>query len=141
LWCFYTLSVAVQDESLKMMAHRMGVERALHWRLLHGSLPADADAGTIIDYAFASDAADNLGVPDENLKEQIRRAAPRFSPTDYFLFDPVTEPPPADVPEECEYDRELNPRGSKVCRVCRRPLEMRSRYDLWCDALVISYSG
>ena len=141
LWCFYTFSAAVQDDSLKLMARRMGVERALHWRRWHRSLPRHADADTIRDYAFGSDAADNLGLPDERLKDQIRRAAPRFSATDYFLFDPRTEPPPADVPDECEYDGAVNPRGSKFCHVCKRPLEMRSRYDLWCDALIVSYSG
>jgi hypothetical protein len=141
LWCFYTLSAAVRDEGLKSTAHRMGVERALQWRHSHRSLPRDADADTISDYVFGSNAADHLGVPDENLKEQLRRAAPRFAARDYFLFDPVTEPPPADVPDECEYDGELNPRGAKVCRVCRRPLKMKTRYDLWCDALIISYGG
>src|SRR5260370_19971098 len=32
VWCFYSLSAAVQDEDLKVTAHRMGVERARHWR-------------------------------------------------------------------------------------------------------------
>jgi hypothetical protein len=141
LWCFYTLSAAVRDEGLKLMAHRMGVERALHWRRLHRSLPRPADADTIRDYAFASDGADRLGFPDERLKDQIQRAAPRYSARDYFHFDPLTEPPPYDVPDECEYDGAFNPRGSKVCHVCKRKLEMRSRYDVWCDALIISYSG
>jgi hypothetical protein len=141
LWCFYTLSVAMQDESLKLMAHRMGVERAQHWRQLHRSLPRHPDVDTIYDYVSGSEAADDLGLPDDRLKEQIRRAASRYSALDYFLFDPVTEPPPADVPDECEYDGAVNPRGSKFCHVCKRPLEMRSRYDLWCEALIISYSG
>ena len=104
LWCFYTLSAAVQDENLKLMAHSMGVKRALDWRRLHRSLPRHADPDTIIEYAFASDAADSLGVPDESLKEQIRQAANRYSARDYLDFDPVIEPPPADVPDDCEYD-------------------------------------
>ena len=141
LWCFYTLSAAVQYENLKLMAHSMGVKRALDWRRLHRSLPRHADPDTIIEYAFASDAADSLGVPDESLKEQIRQAANRYSARDYLDFDPVIEPPPADVPDDCEYDGAYNPRGSKVCHVCKRRLEMRSRYDVWCEALVTSYSG
>jgi hypothetical protein len=141
LWCFYTLSAAVRDESQKLMTHRMGVERAQHWRQLHRSLPPHPDTDTIFNYSLGSDAADHLGFPDERLKEQMRRAARRYSARDFFLFDPVTEPPPADVPDECEYDGAVNPRGSKVCHVCRRPLEMRSRYELWCDALCISYVG
>jgi len=141
LWCLYTFSAAVRDENLTMMAHRMGVERAREWRRLHRSLPHNADAITIYDYVANSEAADDLGVPDERLKQEIQLAAPRYSAIDYFLFDPLTEPPPADLPDECEYDGAANPRGSKFCHVCKRPLEMRSRYDLWCDALIVSYSG
>ncbi|HVG34796.1 MAG TPA: hypothetical protein VM911_17130 [Pyrinomonadaceae bacterium] len=141
LWCFYTLSTAVRDESLKRTARRMGVERALHWRRLHRALPPNANAATIIDYVFGSDAADSLNVRDERLKEQIRRAASRHKTLDYLLFDPLVEPPPVDVPDECKYDRAANPRGSRVCRVCKRPLKMRSRYDVWYDALITAYSG
>lgn len=141
LWCFYTLSTVVRDESLKRTARRMGVERALRWRHLHRSLPRNADAGTITDYAFGSDAADGFNVRDERLKEQIRRAAPRYTARDYLLFDPRTEPPPFDVPDECAYDGATNARGSRVCRVCHRPLKMRSRYDVWYDALITAYSG
>ncbi len=141
LWCFYSLSVAVQDEGLSRLARRMGVERARHWRRLHRSVPPDADAGTIADLAFGSDAADSLDVRDERLKEQIRRIAPRFTARDYMLFDPLKEEPPRDVPEECEYDGAMNPRGSKTCHRCQRPLVMRSRYLVWYDALVTAYSG
>jgi hypothetical protein len=133
--------VAAQDEQLKQTARRMGVERALVWRRFHKVLPLNADAATIQDYVFASDAADNLNVRDDLLKEQIRRAAPRYTALDYLMFDPLIEPPPADVPEECEYDGAINPRGSKRCHVCKRRLEMRSRYDVWCDALITTYSG
>jgi hypothetical protein len=141
LWCFYTLSSAVRDERLGRMARRMGVERARHWRRLHPSVPLYADAGIISDLAFGSDAADSLGVRDDRLKEQIGRAAPRFTARDYLLFDPLTEAPPVDVPEECEYDGANNARGSKTCHVCHRPLTMRSRYSVWYDALVMAYSG
>lgn len=141
LWCFYTLSRAVRDDTLRRMGHRMGVERALHWRRLHRSLPRDADAATIADFAFGSDAADGLDVHDERLKAQIRRAAPHYSARDYLLFDPLTEPPPDDMPDECEFDGTVNPRGSKTCQVCKRPLTMRSRYDVWYDALITTYGG
>jgi len=141
LWCFYTLAFAARDEQLQQTARRMGVERARFWRRLHQALPRNADATTITDYVFASDAADNLNVRDDRLKEQIRSMAQRYTARDYLWFNPITEPPPADVPEECEYDRAINPRGSKRCHVCKRRLEMRSRYDVWCDALITTYSG
>lgn len=141
LWCFYTLSTAVQDESFRRAAHRMGVERALYWRRLHRSLPRDADADVIADYAFGSDAADMLGLRDDRLKEQVRRAAIGYPARAFLLFDPSNEPPPTDVPDECEYDGVINPRGTKNCRRCGRALKMRSRYDVWYDALITTYSG
>lgn len=123
------------------MARRMGVERARQWRLMHRRLPGNADAGTIADYAFGSDAADSLGVRDDSLKEEIRRAAPRYSARDYLLFDPLTEPPPADVPDDCDFCGAANRRGATLCRACKRKLRMRTPQDVWYDALITTYSG
>jgi hypothetical protein len=141
LWCFYTIGSNVRDVAVRRMAHRMGVERARRWRRDHPVLPPDADAGTITNLAFGCDAADSLGVRDDAMKEQIRRAAPRFTVQDYLRFDPVNEPPPVDVPDECEYCGAFNVRGSKTCRVDQRPLKMRNRYDVWYDALITTYVG
>jgi hypothetical protein len=141
LWCFYTFSVAARDEQLKKTARRMGLERASWWRRRHRALPRNADADTVVRYLFASDHADSLGIRDDRLKEQIKCAAAHYTARDYLLFNPLAEPPPTDVPEECEYDGAINPRGSKRCHVCRRRLEMRSRYDVWCDALITTYFG
>lgn len=141
LWCFYTLSEALEDREARSLARSMGRERARRWRTLHPSLPAYADAGTIADYAFGSDAADSLGLRDERLKEEIRRAAARFNARAFLLFDPQTEPPPADVPAECDFCHAYNVRGASVCRNCKRALRMRTRADVWYDALITSYSG
>lgn len=141
LWCFYTISASVSDDEVRRMAQRMGVERAGRWRQLHPRLPARADAATLIDFVFGSDAADSLGVPDERVKHQIQDATRRFKTKDLLNFDPVTEPPPRDVPQECAFDNTISPRGSRVCRNCGRRLRMRSRYDVWCEALVNTYSG
>jgi len=35
----------------------------------------------------------------------------------------------------------LNARGSTVCYVCHAPLVMRTRYDVWYDALITAYVG
>jgi hypothetical protein len=141
LWCFYTLSEAFSDRQARALARRMGRERARHWRRQHRSLPVDADAATIADYTFGSDAADSLGVRDDRLKEEIRRQAPLYNARAYMLFDPRSEPPPADVPQDCDSCRAFNPRGATVCRICKRPLRMRTRYDVWYDALIMAYSG
>jgi hypothetical protein len=71
----------------------------------------------------------------------MKRAAPRFTARDYLRFDPTNEPPPVDVPDECEYCGAGNIRGSKTCHVCKRPLKMRTRYDVWYDALITAYVG
>ncbi|MGB7922288.1 MAG: hypothetical protein WCF57_03500 [Pyrinomonadaceae bacterium] len=141
LWCFYTIGASTRDATLRRMAHRMGVERARVWRRDHPVLPEDADAGTISNYAFGCDAADSLGVRDDRIKEQMKRAAPRFTARDYLRFDPVNEPPPGDVPDACGYCEAGNVRGSKTCHVCHKPLKMRTRYDVWYDALITAYVG
>jgi len=141
LWCFYTIGESVSDPSVRRTARRMGVERARHWRRTHPSLPDDADAGTVIDYAFGGEAAESLGLPDPRLKRQVRRAASALGARDLLLFDPRAEPPPADVPAECEFDRSSNPRGSSRCRRCGRELRMRTPQDVWYDALITAYVG
>jgi hypothetical protein len=141
MWCFYTLSAAVRDPDVRRMARRMGMERAGLWRRTHRFVPADADAGMISTLAYGNDAADSLGVHDQKLKEQLKSAAPHFKARDYLLFDPVTEPPPNDVPDECKRCGASNVRGAKVCFVCKTPLVMRTQYDVWYDALITAYVG
>jgi RNA polymerase subunit RPABC4/transcription elongation factor Spt4 len=141
LWCFYSLSAAVRDPLVRREARRMGLERARFWRSLHRSVPRDADAGLIVNLAFGSDAADSLGVFDPELKRQLLSAATRYTARDYLLFDPRVEPPPADAPDECHRCGAVNERGSTVCYVCHSPLVMRTRYDVWYDALITAYVG
>ncbi|HEY9285936.1 MAG TPA: hypothetical protein VIP46_20975, partial [Pyrinomonadaceae bacterium] len=106
-----------------------------------GTLPADADAQTVADLAFGHDAANSLGLPDAKLTAQLRRAAARFGPRDFLRFDPAAEPPPSDVPEDCRFDHTANERGATSCRRCGRPLRMRTRQDVWYDALIMAYTG
>ncbi len=139
LWCFYTLSAAVRDREVRRTARRMGLERARFWRRTHRTVPPDADAGTISTLAYGNDAADSLGVYDHELKKQLKLAAMRFKARDYLLFDPLFEPPPVDVPDECKRCGASNERGNKICFICKTPLVMRTRYDVWYDALITAY--
>jgi hypothetical protein len=141
VWWFGAISNTVRDERLRRLARGMALECARRWQQTHRTLPADADAETIADFVSGADAAESLGLRDERLKEELRRAASRFSARDYLAFDPLKEPPPADVPDECDYDGADNPRGARVCRVCHRRLFMRTRFDVWYDALVAAYTG
>ncbi len=138
--CFYFISATSQDSQLRTMARKMGRERARQWRQDYPSLPKKVDADVIADFAHGSYAAARLGIADEALRQQMRRAAKRFSPQDYLWFDPKFEPPPGDVPEVCDCGL-YNLRGRKTCRGCRRRLKMTSRYWVLMDALVKSYTG
>jgi hypothetical protein len=138
--CFYFIATTSQDASLRRMARKMAKERARHWRSEWPTLPRKVDAEIISDYVHGSYAADRLGERDGALKAQIRRAAKRFPPADYLWFDPAAEPPPQDIPEECDCGA-TNPRGRKVCRKCQKSLSMISRYWIYLDALTRSYAG
>jgi hypothetical protein len=138
--CFYFISATSSDAWLRRTARRMGRERARAWRRAYRALPRKADADTIADLMHGAYAAKCFGVDCANLKAGLSRAVTRFSAVDYLWFDPDTEPPPRDIPEECECGA-LNPRGRKVCRKCREGLTMMSRYWVFMDALVRAYTG
>lgn len=140
LFCFYTIASNSQDAGLRAMARRMGRERAKQWRRAHPSVSKEIDTFDLSNLVFGSDAADRLGVRDAHLKSQIKRALKKFSAEDFHRFDPVREPPPADIPDGCECG-EVNARGRKTCRRCKRPLIMLGRYGAWIDAMIMTYLG
>jgi hypothetical protein len=141
LWCFYTISATAKNPKLRATARKMGHERALEYRRIHAVLPPDVSADDLGDLVFGFDAAARLGLPDSAMKEQLRRAAKPYSAEDFLLFDPTREPPPSDYPKQCGKCDEFNPRGDTVCQKCGNPLNMRSRYDIWSDALIATYTG
>jgi hypothetical protein len=141
VWWFAALSNSVRDERLRHSARSMALECARRWLKTHRTLPHHVDADTIVEFVDGHDAAESLGLRDDQLKEQLRQAASRFSARDFLDFDPRTEPPPADVPQDCAYDGADNPRGAKFCHLCKRPLLIRTRYDVWYDALVTTHAG
>jgi hypothetical protein len=140
LCCFCCIASTSKHAKLRRLARDMGRERAVQWRKENAHVPSDAGADDIAYLVFGSDAADRLGIRDQRFKDEIRKASLRFNARDYFEFDPANEPPPDDVPDECECE-EYNPRGSKRCRECRKELTMMSRYGVWVDALTRSYTG
>jgi hypothetical protein len=138
---FYNIAVTSDNPDLRRTAAGMGRERALSWRKLHPAVPADADVNDVTDLVYGLDAAERLGVAHPALRAQLRVAAARFSALDVLLFEPVREPPPSDVPEECATCGLQNARGATVCRRCGTHLAMRNRYDLLQDALITTYTG
>ncbi|MDQ1613452.1 MAG: hypothetical protein QOG00_3383 [Pyrinomonadaceae bacterium] len=139
--CFYFIAATSRDATLGRAARRMGRARARQWRRERPAVPPDPDADTILDYLHGSLAADYLGYSDPRLKQQLARAAACFSSRDYLSFDPLTEPPPSDVPAECEGCGLWNERGRKRCRKCGKGLAQMSRYLVWYDALTRAYTG
>jgi hypothetical protein len=140
LSCFWFIATTSLDPGLRGIARKMGRERARQWRADYGRLPPDAGVDTIIDYLFGTIAADGLGAQDAALLGQLRDSAARFTARDYLYFDPAVEPPPSDVPEQCECEA-WNERGRKRCSRCRKNLSMMSRYKVWYFALIATYHG
>jgi hypothetical protein len=140
LWCFYSIGATAKNRKLREMARGIGQERARQWRRDHPEPPGD-DPGELSDFVFGADTARRLGVPDNGLRELVRKAAARYS-ADYFLdFDPAREPPPSDVPRECPKCKYQNRRGAVKCEKCNTALTFESRYEVWRDALIATYTG
>ena len=141
LWCFYSISATAKNPKLREMARKMGHERALEWRRIHSVIPAKAAADDLSNLVYGSVTADRLGARDPAFKDQLRTAVRDYSVTDFLLFEPAREPPPSDIPAQCAKCQRWNDRGVTVCRYCGAPLTMRSRYDVWTDALIAAYTG
>ena len=141
MYCFYSLADTAADSRLRKAALVLGLETARKWTAAHAALPPNPSADVVMDFASGWLTASKLGLDDSHIKPTLRAAAARFGPADFLLFDPAREPPPSDIPEDCRYDSTWNPRGSKVCRKCGKPLNMRSKYDVWLDALIATYTG
>jgi hypothetical protein len=138
---FYNIAETSRDPQLSSAARAEGHRLSLNWRRIHPHVPHDAGAFQVADLVFGHDPAGRLGAPDERMGAELREAAARFTVFDYLLFDPEKEPPPSDIPKECEKCGHQNPRGSKVCERCNTKLEWRTRYDLYQDALIMTYTG
>jgi hypothetical protein len=141
LFAFGNIAATSSDPALQQRARDMGHERALEWNRLHPSLPPGYDESDIGDLVSGLDSVERLAAPNPKLRQQLEAAAPRFSAVDYLWFDPKAEGPPADIPELCGKCKRQNDRGAIQCIRCGARLTMRSRYDIYQDALITSYTG
>jgi hypothetical protein len=139
-FCLHWIAATSGDRGVRREARGMAMDCARRWRGAHTSVPADADAETVAQMVFGGLAADSLGLRDARFRREVRRAAARVSAEDLLWFDPAEEPPPADLTAECVCG-EVNPRGRKTCRGCRRRLKRVSRYEAWLLALIRGYLG
>lgn len=142
LYFFNFVASTSADPELRRMARRMARERFSHWQSERAMLPDGFDAATVTDFVLGSNAAQRIGIRDSALKLQLKEAAKQFTPEEYLWFDPHVEPPPVDIPEVCDCGM-MNERGRRVCRRrnCKRPLQMMSRYKVWCVAFTTAYCG
>ncbi|HXB67553.1 MAG TPA: hypothetical protein VNY05_04885 [Candidatus Acidoferrales bacterium] len=151
LWCFYCISRTASDPDLRRRALEMGAQSARRWyaqenhaQESHGketALPALADASEVAYYISLMDVARRLGVDDPRLRQHLGRKVGQFTARDYLGFDPAQEPPPDDLPARCGECETQSPGGEVHCVQCGAELEIRSRYDVWCDALVLTYTA
>jgi Prenyltransferase and squalene oxidase repeat len=115
LWCFHCIASTSADEELRALAREMGSTLARRWQGEQQTLPELADADEVGYYMSMIDVSSRLGIDNPQLREHVQQGSRRFTARDYLGFNPVQEAPPA---------------GGE-----------RSRYDLWCDALVLTYAG
>ena len=141
LYCFYSIATTARNPELRAAAARLAPVYAKRWAETYNKVPANGSPDDIADLAFGWLPASLLGQSDARIKPELQRAAKRFTPVDFLLFDPAREPPPSDLPAACHYDSFQNARGATVCKKCGRPLHMRNKYDIWMDALIATYSG
>jgi len=141
LSAFGYVASTVGNRELRDLAWKMGHERALEWRRLHRDIPAHADADEIGNLVYGSDAAELLGAPDPAMHEALRKAAAHFTPVDYLGFDPAREAPPSDLPEPCKKCGFQNARGAQICVRDGQKLSMNTRYAVFMDALISTYTG
>jgi hypothetical protein len=128
-----------RDLMIRKRSREVGQHLSRKWVAKHPTVPSDADADTITELVFGSLSSHALGV-DNSLKPAIQAAASQFHAEHYYWFDPTIEPPPNDVPEDCECG-DNNDRGETRCSSCGETLDMRSRYEVWLLALIRSYLG
>ena len=141
LYCFYSIAATAHDPALQAAARSAGIKAAVRWAKMCPDVPKTADADYVADLVFGWLAASQLGQSDDRIKPELTRAAAAFGPIDYLLFDPSKEPPPDNIPDLCPHDSVQNPRGAAICKKCGRPLKIRSKYDVWLDALIATYTG
>jgi hypothetical protein len=114
LWCFHCIASTSADGELRALAREMGGTLARKWQGEQVALPELADADEVGYYMSMLDVSSRLGIDNEQLREHVRQGSRGFTARDYLGFDPVHEAPPGGA---------------------------RSRYDIWCDALVLTYTG
>jgi len=115
LWCFYCVASTSRDAELKSLSWELGRHCARRWMASQNALPELADAGEVAYYVSLLHSVRLFGIDNPRLCRCVRRGVRRFTAREYLGFDALREPPTAS--------------------------NGQSRYDVWCDALVLAYTG
>jgi hypothetical protein len=136
--CFALVGATSRNASLRQLAQSRAQKLAQRWGTAHSLVPPDAGPDLVFDFILVRYALSRLGLRDTALNTQLRNAAKRFSTPDFLGFNPVSEPPPSDLPYACDCGLK-NQRGRTRCKQCRRRLQIQSRYRVWMRALASTY--
>jgi hypothetical protein len=135
---FYVVADTAADAGMRQRGREEGAKLARRWCRRYPSIPEEPDAEDIYELIYGGLYAYRACARERGLKARLRLAVRQFSAADFLWFDPVSEPPPCDVPEECRCGY-WNERGRKTCVRCRRRLSMMSPYLVWYVALIRAY--
>src|SRR5687768_17569116 len=75
LGCFNGLASTSRDRKLRKKALDLGRERAIEWRRRNTRVPREPEPDNIANLVLGSYAAHNLGLPDGQFKQDLRKAA------------------------------------------------------------------
>ncbi len=138
LVAFYLIATTSGDAAIRRQALQMGRERARYWKNQWQRTPPNLDADVVLDELVASYAVERMGIKHGRIRRELETAVARYTPRELLDFDPAFEMAPDDVPEDCDGGH-VNERGRRRCRVCRKRLHPRSRYEVWYCALSSTY--
>ncbi|HSS20358.1 MAG TPA: hypothetical protein VLL54_09800 [Pyrinomonadaceae bacterium] len=139
IFCFALLSATSREER-KQTAQQQALALAKRWRRTHRRLPQTPSSDLILESAIVCYALARIGQPNSKLRKEIAVAVNKMDVTDLLGFDPTSEPPPDNLPFDCDCGA-TNKRGRKTCRQCRSRLEYRTRYRVWMEVLAKTYLG
>lgn len=136
--CFALIGATSRDASLRQLARLRAQKLAQRWNRAHPVVPSDVSTSLLLDFVMVRYALSRLGRRDLSRNLQIRAAVERCSVQDLLGFNPVSEPPPNDLPHDCDCGLK-NQRGRTYCKQCRKRLEHQGRYRVWMEALANTY--
>ena len=136
--CFALVGATSRDSTIRQLTRSRAQKLAQRWSRQHPVVPDDATTDLILSFVMTRYALGRIGLRDAGLNAQIRLAVKKFSVQDLLGFNPLSEPPPNDLPYPCDCGFK-NHRGRTFCSQCRRHLENQSRYRVWMEALANTY--